>query len=70
MNYNTFDGEFYGSQVLDNYNFNYEYYLSDELHGYLSSQKLSGLMYGRLLNDLKNSYEAILDLSEEEITTR
>ena len=70
MNYNTFDGEFYGSQVLDNYNFNYEYYLSDELHGYLSSQKISGLMYGRLLNDLKNSYESILDLSREEITTR
>ena len=70
MNYNTFDGEFYGSQVLDNYNFNYEYYLSDELHGYLSSQKISGLMYGRLLNDLKNSYESILDLSREEIATR
>ena len=69
MNYNTFDGEFYGSQVLDNYKFNYEYYLSDELHGYLSSQKISGLMYGRLLNDLKNSYGGILDLSIEEITS-
>ena len=69
MNYNTFDGEFYGSQVLDNYKFNYEYYLSDELHGYLSSQKISGLMYGRLLNDLKNSYGGILDLSIAEITS-
>ena len=70
MSYNTFDGEFYGAQVLEKYKFNEQYYLSNELHGYLSAQKISGLMYGRLLNDLKNSYEAILDLSEEEIATR
>ena len=70
MSYNTFDGEFYGAQVLEKYKFNEQYYLSNELHGYLSAQKISGFMYGRLLNDLKNSYEAILDLSEEEITIK
>ena len=67
ISYNTFDGEFYGAVVLDSFVFDEKFYQSNELHGYLSSQKISGFMYGRLLNDLKKSYEAILDLSEEEI---
>ncbi|RCL65874.1 MAG: hypothetical protein DBW79_04830 [Cryomorphaceae bacterium] len=67
FNYNSFDGEFYGSRSLNNFKFNREFYLSDEFYGDISLAQNYANMYMRLLKDIQNSYETANSLSKEEI---
>jgi len=70
FDYNSFDGTFYGNQVLENYTFNQDYYFSNEFYGILSVSKLFAFMYNRLLNDTKNQYKSTLALSLAEISDK
>ena len=47
FNYNSYEGEFYGTQELARFNFNREYYLSNELYGALSQSRIYVGMYTR-----------------------
>ncbi len=67
IDYTSSDGEFYGKPILSDYEFNRDYYLSNELYGLMSLNYLFGVMYSRLLNDFENSHEATLALSMLEI---
>ena len=67
IDYNSSDGEFYGKPILSDYEFNRDYYLSNELYGLMSLNYLFGVMYSRLLNDFEKSHEATLALSMLEI---
>ena len=67
IDYNSSDGEFYGKPILSDYEFNRDYYLSNELYGLMSLNYLFGVMYSRLLNDIEKSHEATLALSMLEI---
>ena len=68
INYNSYDGVFYGTTGVDSFIFDRDYYMSDNFYGYLTALQLNGYFYGRLLADIKNAYEATLLLSKEEIT--
>tara|TARA_B100001741_G_scaffold304067_1_gene294806 strand:+ start:1052 stop:1750 length:699 start_codon:yes stop_codon:yes gene_type:complete len=70
INYNSYDGVFYGTTGVDSFIFDRDYYMSDNFYGYLTALQLNGYFYGRLLADIKNAYEATLLLSKEEITIR
>lgn len=67
FNYNSFDGEFYGSRSLNNFIFNKEFYLSSEFYGDISLAQNYANMYMRLLKDIQKSYETANSLSKEEI---
>ena len=67
IDYNSSDGEFYGKPILSDYEFNRDYYLSNELYGLMSLNYLFGVMYSRLLDDFEKSHEATLALSMLEI---
>ncbi len=67
FNYNSFDGEFYGSRSLNNFVFNKEFYLSSEFYGDISLAQNYANMYMRLLKDIQKSYETANSLSKEEI---
>jgi hypothetical protein len=67
FNYNSFDGEFYGSRSLNNFVFNKEFYLSSEFYGDISLAQNYANMYMRLLKDIQKSYESANSLSKEEI---
>ena len=67
FNYNSFDGEFYGSRSLNNFVFNKEFYLSSEFYGDISLAQNYANMYMRLLKDIQKSYESAKSLSKEEI---
>ena len=67
FSYNSFDGEFYGSRTLNTFNFNTDYYLSDDFYGLLSQAQYYSNMYMRLLNDIKISYDTAKSLSIEEL---
>ena len=67
IDYTSSDGEFYGKPILSDYEFNRDYYLSNELYGLMSLNYLFGVMYSRLLNDIEKSHEATLALSMLEI---
>ena len=67
FSYNSFDGEFYGSRTLNTFNFNTDYYLSDDFYGLLSQAQFYSNMYMRLLNDIKISYDTAKSLSIEEL---
>ncbi|MDB2544049.1 DUF6090 family protein [Woeseiaceae bacterium] len=67
INYSPFDGEIYGTLIMEDYVFDSEYYLSNEFYGFNSTLKIFGFLYSRLLNDIKKSHEAILLLSLAEI---
>jgi hypothetical protein len=67
FNYNSFDGEFYGSRSLNNFVFNKEFYLSSEFYGNISLAQNYANMYMRLLKDIQKSYESAKSLSKEEI---
>ena len=67
IDYTSSDGEFYGKPILSDYEFNRDYYLSNELYGLMSLNYLFGVMYSRLLDDFKKSHEATLALSMLEI---
>ena len=67
FNYNSFDGEFYGSRSLNNFVFNRDFYLSNEFYGNISLAQNYADMYMRLLKDIQKSYESANSLSKEEI---
>ena len=67
FNYNSFDGEFYGSRSLNNFIFNRDFYLSNEFYGNISLAQNYADMYMRLLKDIQKSYESANSLSKEEI---
>lgn len=69
FDYNLLEGDFYGSPSLTNFNFDNEFYNSDEFYGILSQAKLYSNMYKRLLNDVLNSYKETLLLSKSELKT-
>ena len=68
FNYNSYEGEFYGTQELARFNFNREYYLSNELYGALSQSRIYVGMYTRFLNDQINEYRTALALAKTEIS--
>ena len=63
FNYNSFDGKFYGSRTLNTFNFNTDYYLSNDFYGLLSQAQNYSNMYMRLLSDIKKSYDTARSLS-------
>ena len=67
FDYNLLEGDFYGSPSLTSFNFDNDFYLSDEFYGILSQAKLYSNMYKRLLNDVLNSYNQTLLLSKSEL---
>tara|TARA_S200000501_G_scaffold286739_1_gene271237 strand:- start:4339 stop:5085 length:747 start_codon:yes stop_codon:yes gene_type:complete len=67
FNYNSFDGKFYGSRTLNTFNFNTDYYLSNDFYGLLSQAQNYSNMYMRLLSDIKKSYDTARSLSIEEL---
>ena len=70
INYNSYDGVFYGTTGVDSFIFDRDYYMSDDFYGYLTALQLNGYFYGRLLADIKAAYEATLQLSKEEVTIK
>ena len=70
INYNSYDGAFYGTTGVDSFIFDRDYYMSDDFYGYLTALQLNGYFYGRLLADIKTAYEATLLLSKQEITIK
>tara|TARA_B100000989_G_scaffold4975_1_gene3481 strand:+ start:3975 stop:4706 length:732 start_codon:yes stop_codon:yes gene_type:complete len=67
FNYNSYEGDFYGTQELARFTFNRPYYLSNELYGALSQSRIYVGMYTRFLNDQKNEYKTALALARTEI---
>lgn len=67
FNYNSYDGEIYGQQELTRFNFNLNYYLSNELYGSLSQSRIYVGMYTRFLNDQLNEYITALALAKTEV---
>ena len=67
FSYNSFDGEFYGSRTLNTFNFDTDYYLSNDFYGLLSQAQNYSNMYMRLLSDIKKSYDTAKSLSIEEL---
>ncbi len=68
FNYNSYDGEFYGTRSLDNFKFNSNYYFSNSFYGLISQAKLYLNMYTRQLKDIEKEYESSLELSRQEIS--
>ena len=66
FSYNSFDGQFYGSRILNNSNFNNQYYLSNSFYGLMSQAQQYVNMYSRLLRDIEESYKTVYSLSREE----
>ena len=67
FSYNSYDGEFYGSRIVNTFDFNTDYYLSSDFYGLLSQAQDYSNMYMRLLSDIKKSYETAKSLSVEEL---
>ena len=67
FSYNSFDGEFYGSRTVNTFDFNRDYYMSNDFYGLLSQAQYYSNMYLRLLSDIKKSYETAKSLSVEEL---
>lgn len=56
---NNLEGEIYGVKQLTNYNFNEEYYFSDEFFGLLTRAEIYVNNYSRLISDISNNlYQA------------
>ena len=68
--YNSLDGEYYGKQVLRDFQFDQEFYYSNELYGLLSRAKQWGNMYIRLLNDIEENYKQARIYAEYEISNK
>lgn len=67
FSYNSYDGEFYGSRIVNTFDFNRDYYMSSDFYGLLSQAQYYSNMYMRLLSDIKKSYETAKSLSVEEL---
>ena len=57
VNVNNMEGEIYGVSVVSDFNFNDEYYYSDEFYGFLTRTKTYANLYSRLLNDISENYK-------------
>ena len=68
--YNSLDGEYYGKQVLRDFQFDQEFYYSNEFYGLLSRAKQWGNMYIRLLNDIEENYKQARIYAEYEISNK
>ena len=68
--YNSLDGEYYGKQVLRNFQFDKEFYYSNQFYGLLSRAKQWGNMYIRLLNDIEENYKQARIYAEYEISNK
>ena len=68
--YNSLDGEYYGKQVLRDFQFDKEFYYSNEFYGLLSRAKQWGNMYIRLLNDIEENYKQARIYAEYEISNK
>ncbi|MDC3133001.1 hypothetical protein OA501_02165 [Flavobacteriaceae bacterium] len=66
FSYNAFEGEFYGSQKIENFNFNDNFYFSDAFFGELSQAKIYIGNYSRILKDIEKEYESTIDLAQVE----
>ena len=67
FSYNSYDGEFYGTRTVNTFDFNRDYYMSNDFYGLLSQAQYYSNMYLRLLSDIKKSYETAKSLSVEEL---
>ena len=67
FSYNSYDGEFYGSRTVNTFDFNRDYYMSNDFYGLLSQAQYYSNMYLRLLSDIKKSYETAKSLSVEQL---
>ena len=67
FDYNLMAGEFYGKRKLAKYQFNNEYYFSDEFYGLLSQANLYSHMYRRQLNDILKTYNETKTLIKFEL---
>lgn len=70
FDYNLLEGDFYGTRKLTNYQFDKQYYESNEFYGLLSQAKLYSNMYRRQLNDILRSYDATLLLCKQEVLSK
>ena len=67
FDYNLMAGEFYGKRKLVKFQFNNDYYFSDEFYGLLSQAKLYSNMYRRQLNDFLKTYNKTKTLIKFEL---
>ena len=68
FSYNLDEGDVYGDRVLYKYDFNKEYYMSDNFYGHLSTLSYPANNYRRLLKTAKKSIEDIKSLILREIS--
>jgi hypothetical protein len=64
---NNLEGEIYGVKQLTNYNFNEEYYFSDEFFGLLTRAEIYVNNYSRLISDISNNLNQAKIYAEYEI---
>ena len=67
FDYNLMEGEFYGKRKLAKFQFNSNYYFSNEFYGLLSQAKLYSNMYRRQLNDILKTYNKTKTLIKFEL---
>tara|TARA_B100000902_G_scaffold397551_1_gene461689 strand:- start:403 stop:1119 length:717 start_codon:yes stop_codon:yes gene_type:complete len=67
INVNNMEGEIYGISVVSDFNFNKQYYMSDDFYGVLTRTKTYANLYSRLLNDISENYKQARIYSEYEI---
>ena len=68
FSYNLDEGDVYGDRVLYKYDFNKEYYMSNNFYGHLSTLSYPANNYRRLLKTAKKSIEDIKSLILREIS--
>ena len=64
---NNREGYIYGKRTIETFNFNNNYYISDELYGLLSRGKRWGYQYDRLLGDISQNYKKAKIFAEKEL---
>ena len=64
----TTENELYGGFVIDTYEFNIDFYLSGALIGELTNAEYSTSNYLDLLDTIKNAYDRLIFLLDEELT--
>ena len=64
---NNSEGYIYGKRTIETFNFNNNYYISDELYGILSRGKRWGYQYDRLLGDISQNYKKAKIFAEKEL---
>jgi len=68
FSYNLDEGDVYGDRVLYKYDFNKEYYMSNNFYGHLSTLSYPANNYRRLLKTAKKSIEDIKSLILKEVS--